>query len=195
MSELTIKGLSAPGVHVEELLLTSGTCIAIHGDSGSGKTLLMRAIADLDESTGDVRLDGVTRDQFSGPAWRRQVIYVAAESHWWHPQVRDHADHWQAAHLATLGFSPDVLDWEVQRLSSGERQRLAIARALARQPKILLLDEPTANLDQGNTGHVEQLIDEWRQQTRGAVLWVSHDEAQRTRVAERAYRTAAGRLQ
>ena len=96
--------------------------------------------------------------------------------------------------LEALGFGEEVLGWQVNRLSSGERQRLALARALAIQPRVLLLDEPTANLDEDNTRQVEQLLAAWRADTGGGILWVSHDAAQRERVANRQHQLAAGRL-
>lgn len=184
MSSLRIEKLHKKGVNAAGITLSAGSCTALHGASGSGKTLLLRAIADLDEAEGEVWLDDQARSDMSGPQWRSQVTYVAAESHWWGRLVREHAAEWRMPDLEALGFESEVLDWQVQRLSSGERQRLAIARALAGQPAVLLLDEATANLDQSNTARVEQLIDTWRRQTGGSILWVSHDPAQRTRIAD-----------
>ncbi len=194
MSSLRLERLRAPGVDAPELHLADARCSAVHGPSGSGKTLLLRAIADLDDSRGEVWLDDIARSAIAGPDWRRRVMYLAAESHWWLPRVRDHATHWNAADLRALDFAPDVLDWDVQRLSSGERQRLALARALAHGPSALLLDEPTANLDQHNTRRVEQMLLGWREQHQGCILWVSHDPEQRTRVADRQLRIEQGRL-
>lgn len=195
MSSLRIERLGGTGVDAPNLQVGPGECVALSGASGSGKTLLLRAIADLDESTGGVWLDDQSRDGVSGPHWRRLVGYLAAESQWWAPRVREHAATWRTTDLAALGFSDEVLDWTVQRLSSGERQRLSIARALAQAPQALLLDEPTANLDQGNTARVEGLIAAWRAQTGGCVLWVSHDPAQRLRVASRQYLLRDGHLE
>ena len=195
MSSLRIERLARPGVRAIELTVPAGSCTAVFGPSGSGKTLLLRAIADLDEADGEVWLEDRARSSLSGPAWRQQVIYVAAESHWWAPQVGPHAPHWPPADLEALGFDEHVLQWQVQRLSSGERQRLALARALAHAPSALLLDEPTANLDQTNTLCVEALIEAWRKRTAGCALWVSHDPAQRSRVATAQYRIEAGELQ
>jgi len=194
MSSLHIEQLLGAGVDAAAVTIPAGSCVAVHGASGSGKTLLLRAIADLDEANGKVWLDQQARSSMSGPQWRRQVTYVAAESHWWGHLVREHAAQWALPDLEAVGFGQDVLDWEVQRLSSGERQRLAIARALAGSPSALLLDEPTANLDQKNTGRVERLIETWRKRTGGCVLWVSHDPAQRKRIAESQYEIVDGIL-
>lgn len=181
MGVLSVNRLQASGIQVAGLVIDRGGCVTVAGASGSGKTLLLRAIADLDPSQGEVLLDGRSRDTMTGPEWRRRVTYVAAESAWWAPGVEEHALDWPLPALQRLGFEPDVLQWEVQRLSSGERQRLALVRALAHQPDTLLLDEPTANLDHANTERVEQLIAEWRA-TGGCTCWVSHDPAQRARV-------------
>jgi ABC-type iron transport system FetAB ATPase subunit len=192
MSSLRIDRLTGQGVDAADLTIEAGACTALFGPSGSGKTLLLRAIADLDQTDGEVWLDQQPRSAMSGPQWRRQVMYLAAESHWWDTVVSRHAGDWRPDDLQALGFAPEVLDWEVQRLSSGERQRLALARALARSPAVLLLDEPTANLDQANTTRVEGLVEAWRQRTAGCVLWVSHDPAQRARVASRQYEIRQG---
>ena len=194
MSRLRVARLSRPGVSVSDLVIDAGICAAVHGASGSGKTLLLRAIADLDEAQGEVWLDERARSSMSGPQWRQRVMYLASESHWWASLVREHALDWPADDLQTLGLEPDVLDWEVRRLSSGERQRLALVRAISHSPSALLLDEPTANLDGVNAERVERLIEAWRRRTDGCVLWVSHDPGQRARVASIRYQVEAGKL-
>ena len=194
MSRLRVDRLTAHGVLGACLEVEQGACSAIHGPSGSGKILLLRAIADLDEADGEVWLDEAPRGTFSGSGWRRQVMYLAAESHWWEQTVGPHAVNWRTDDLDALGFDRDVLGWDIERLSSGERQRLALARALAHEPSALLLDEPTANLDAANTGRVERVIADWREAGGGCVLWVSHDPAQRIRVASRQYHLFNGSL-
>lgn len=193
MNGLLIRDMQGDGVAVESLQVARGHCAALHGASGSGKTRLLRAIADLDPISGKITLDGQPRDALTAPVWRRHVMYLAAESHWWAPVVREHAAAWVPAQLAALGFEEDVLDWSVHRLSSGERQRLALARALARSPEVLLLDEPTANLDSTNASQVERLLASWLGDVHCA-LWVSHDSAQRRRVAGTQYLIENGRL-
>lgn len=192
MNGLNVVSLQARGIAAQDLTIDTGHCASLSGPSGSGKTLLLRAIADLDANRGDVRCGTLQRAAVSAPDWRRRVIYVAAESHWWLPRVAGHADAWPQKLLQALDFEPDVLDWEIHRLSSGERQRLALARALAQAPQGLLLDEPTANLDEHNGRRVERLVAQWRESSAGWALWVSHDPDQRARVADSHYIVDSG---
>ena len=195
MAGLRVMNLHRPGLGPVSLEVGPAETLAIHGPSGSGKTLLLRAIADLDPNTGEVSLDGHGRSAMSAPEWRRRVMYLPPVPHWWEDRVGPHAPSWPAALLQALGFDETVLEWEVRRLSSGERQRLSLARALARRPQALLLDEPTANLDPDNTLVVEQVIAAYQRQHATPVLWVSHDAAQRARVASHEGRMNRGRLQ
>ena len=87
------------------------------------------------------------------------------------------------------------MEQPVARLSSGEKQRLALMRLLANRPQVLLLDEPTANLDPENTRRVEAVITEYRRAHKAVVIWVSHDPEQVTRVANRYYEMTNGALQ
>jgi ABC-type iron transport system FetAB ATPase subunit len=194
MSSLRVEQLRADGVHADRLEVAGGGCVAVHGPSGGGKTRLLRAIADLDQAEGEVWSGDVARSAMSGPEWRARVVFVAAESHWWADRVEAHAPEWPDQLLAAVGFDRDVLGWSIRRLSSGERQRLALARALARRPRSLLLDEPTANLDTQNTERVERLLSDWRRTSDGSILWVSHDPEQRRRVATVSYPIANGAL-
>jgi putative ABC transport system ATP-binding protein len=83
--------------------------------------------------------------------------------------------------------------WPIARLSTGERLRLALARALTMRPKVLLLDEPTAALDVASVAAVESLI-KARMRTGLAVLWVTHDGEQAKRVAHRLLVVEAGQV-
>jgi ABC-type iron transport system FetAB ATPase subunit len=87
--------------------------------------------------------------------------------------------------LQALGFTTEVMQWQVSRCSTGERQRLALIRLLCNQPRVLLLDEPTASLDPANVGKAEQLLKEYLQANAAAAIWVSHDPEQVKRVANR----------
>lgn len=191
---LQLIDLHPPLLQPVNLSLAAGESLALHGPSGAGKSLLLRAIADLDPNQGEALLDGRPRAGFRPPDWRRAVMLIPAESHWWSAGVREHAAHWPVAWLARLGFDEKVLDWETRRLSSGERQRLALIRALALEPPVLLLDEITANLDDANTAQVEALLAEYQAAQGAAILWVSHDPEQRARIARRQARIADGVL-
>ena len=120
---------------------------------------------------------------------------LGADSQWWRDRVVEHFDTPPTGEaMAALDLAPALLEAPVARLSSGERQRLALLRLLANRPRVLLLDEPTANLDPDNVTRVEELVARYMATEGAAVLWVSHDPLQGTRVAHRQLRLAAGRL-
>lgn len=192
---LSVRHLFAPGVAADALQVADGECVAIMGPSGAGKTRLLRAIADLDPNRGEVTADGIERARVSAPAWRRMVGYLPAESGWWADTVGAHFPDRNGcrALLAEMRLPADVLDWPVLRLSSGERQRLALARALVRAPRALLLDEPTGALDEEARTAVEAILH--RQLAAGtSMLVVTHDQSQADRLAARIVRVANGRL-
>jgi ABC-type iron transport system FetAB ATPase subunit len=172
-------------------------CIAIQGPSGAGKSVLLRMLADLDPHDGDALLDGRPASAMSAPDWRAAVVYQAAEPAWWEATAGAHfadADRpFVDATLAALGMSTALLDTEIERLSTGERQRLALVRSLARRPRVLLLDEPTAALDPDAVARVEALL---REQLAGgmAVLIVTHAGEQARRLAQRTFRLEQGTL-
>ena len=163
-------------------------CVGLQGASGAGKSLLLRALADLDPRSGSLLLGGVDADTLSGPQWRRLIGLLPAESGWWLDGVAEHFSDFAAVddgQLASLGFERSVGDWQVSRLSTGERQRLAILRLLANQPGCLLLDEPTASLDHDMVSRVERLLLDYAATQQAPILWVSHDPAQLDRVCSR----------
>lgn len=191
---LVIENLKTALIGPVSLTVGPGECVAVQGASGSGKSLLLRAITDLDPNTGRVRLGDADRAALSAPDWRSRVMLVPAESGWWSDRVADHFPAGvDAAPLCRALGLEDALGWAVPRLSTGERQRLAIARALVRQPQALLLDEPTAALDATATEHVEALIRD-RCKAGCPVILVTHDPAQADRLADRKFRMESGQL-
>ncbi|MEA3277895.1 MAG: ATP-binding cassette domain-containing protein [Pseudomonadota bacterium] len=234
MAGLRLEGVRTRVLRPIDLELAAGELVFVSGPSGSGKSLLLRAVADLDPHEGEVWLDGTARSSLPAPQWRRRVGLLPAESHWWGDKVSDHfpgalgkrwtpspflpgsseggaggsvrddsaPTHSISAPAANrdseaappsdlltlfewLGFGREVLDWSVARLSTGERQRLALARLLANGPEALLLDEATANLDPPNRERAEAIIENYRSERRAPVLWVSHDPDQRRRLGGR----------
>jgi len=190
---LELVELQRPAIGPVSLSVAAGECICISGPSGAGKSQLLRAIADLDPHAGEVRLSGQAAAGIAPPEWRRQVGLLPPESSWWLPRVSDHLH--AGVPLAAVGLTDAILEQPVARLSSGEKQRLALLRLLANQPRVLLLDEPTANLDPENTRRVEAMIAAYRATRGAAVIWVSHDREQAARVCDRHYDSVAGKLQ
>jgi sulfonate transport system ATP-binding protein len=169
-----------------ELTLAPGEILCLSGPSGSGKSRLLRAVADLEPHGGDAWLGDVAQASLPAHEWRARVMLVPAESQWWADRVGEHLPPVDdSADLEALGFSPEVLDWQVARLSSGEKQRLALLRAVSREPSALLLDEPTANLDDATTRRVETWLVGRIRERGWPTLWVAHDPGQIARVANR----------
>jgi ABC-type multidrug transport system ATPase subunit len=170
--------------------VANGECLAVEGPSGSGKTRLLRAIADLDDAPGHIFVDGAERREVRGPKWRRRVRYASAEPAWWTATARD-AFSMQSAEAASrldrlldaLALKPQLLDLPVNDLSTGERQRLALVRAMIDEPRVLLLDEPSTGLDPQTGALVEELIRYQLLSGRSVVL-ASHDQGQIGRLAD-----------
>jgi ABC-type iron transport system FetAB ATPase subunit len=192
---LQLEKLDVPGLQPVTLTLEDGVCVAVQGRSGSGKSRLLRAIADLDPHGGRALLDGVDCAAMPAPDWRAQVTYLATDAGWWLSSVGAHFCHWDeiAAMLSPLGLAAECRDWPVARLSTGERQRLALLRALSIGPRVLLLDEPTSGLDQEATAAVERLLEAQRAQGL-AMIWVTHDGDQAARVGKRLMQLRDGAL-
>ncbi len=194
MPTLTLQQLRCRHIGPIDLTVLPGECVAVGGASGSGKSLLLRAIADLDPHSGEVLLDKRPQSATPAPRWRQLVGLLPAESQWWFDVVGPHFKATDNDYLQRLGFEDDVLNWEIARLSSGEKQRLALLRLLSYRPNALLLDEASANLDHENTLRVEALIQHYRQHQQAPVLWISHDPQQAQRIAKRRLALLDGQL-
>lgn len=171
-----VKDLQGPNVPPVSFSLEAGEVLTVQGESGVGKSQLLRALADLSPHEGEVRLDGAEQQEMPATEWRRQVGLVPAESGWWADTVAEHfprrpsEDWWQR-----LKLRPALWESPVDRLSSGERQRLAVLRALVLTPRVLLLDEPTANLDRDNASAMADVLLDYVREHGAAAVWISHN--------------------
>lgn len=205
MSGLVASGIARlPMLQPASLAVRPGEVVGLIGPNGSGKTTLLRALASLSAGPGDLSLDGVAVRSLAPPVRARRIAYLPAEREaGWPMRVRDVV----ALGLMPLGGADDeavdralaladvtiFADRSVDRLSTGERARVLLARALAGRPDYLLLDEPTANLD---AHHQLAILDVLRREAaRGAgVLVTLHDLALAERWCDRLLLLDDGRL-
>lgn len=194
MSSLSVRQLQYLHCGPIDLQIDAGEIIGLYGASGSGKSRLLRALADLDEHQGEVLLDEVSQQSMSAPQWRCRVGLLSAETFWWLDDVASHFQQFDQQQALQLGLPGDIVSWPVSRLSSGENQRLGLMRLLENHPQVLLLDEPTANLDPQSTEAFETFVVDYVQQQAACAIWVSHDPQQLKRTAQRCYRIENGML-
>jgi putative ABC transport system ATP-binding protein len=185
-----------------ELALAPGETLAITGGSGSGKTLLLRALAGLDPlDAGEIALDGLAPDAWSMPRYRSQVRYLPQRPVTIEGTVDDGLRfpfrfrvHRGATFprqraldlLGRVGRDERFLDTRASSLSGGEGQLVALVRTLLLPPRILLLDEPTASLDDATARDVESLVADWLEEADDrAIIWTSHRDEQLARVSSR----------
>jgi putative ABC transport system ATP-binding protein len=194
------------------LTIEAGEFVALYGPSGSGKsTLLMLAAGLLAPDRGSVRFDGRDVGGFSA---RERASYLRHDvgfvSQGFHLTPGSSALDNAMIKLGTLGFTPrearsETLPWlerlglgarashRPEQLSMGERQRVAIARALVGEPRLLLADEPTGNLDSTQSRKILVLLGEICREHRIPGLLVTHDP-EAIELADRVQRMRDGRL-
>lgn len=190
--------------------VAAGESIAIVGASGSGKTTLLGLLAGLDRATsGEVYLDGValsTQDEDRRAALRQRLLGFVFQSFQLlpamtalenvmlplelsgAPDARSRARDW----LDRVGLGRRTTHYPKQ-LSGGEQQRVAIARAFAGEPKLLLADEPTGNLDAATGADVADLMFRLNREGATTLVLVTHDATVASRCGRR-LSLAAGRL-
>ncbi len=194
------------------LTVAAGEFVALYGPSGSGKTtLLLLAAALAAPDSGTISFDGRVLAQMSeqeAALYRRQDVGFVFQAFHLMPNTsaldnatikltgggctlregRRRALPW----LARVGLSERV-DYTPERLSMGERQRVAIARALANEPRLLLADEPTGNLDSKRTGEILALMRDVCHEREVPGLLVTHD-LDATRFVDRVHTLRDGHL-
>lgn len=203
---ITVKGLSRQvdrrwlwqGVSFS---LAPGQTLGISGPSGSGKSLLLRTLVHLDPiQSGEILVRQKSLHRWEMPRLRQQVIYLPQQPAILEGTVEDNI---QAmfqlkiyrdrsysrptvmADLAKFNRGKVFLKRAAQHLSGGERQILAVVRAIQLHPTLLLLDEPTSALDPETTQDFEALIQHWvLDGPERGYLWISHDPEQMKRMTQ-----------
>jgi sulfonate transport system ATP-binding protein len=178
-------------LHDLDLDIAAGEFVALLGRSGSGKTTLLRTLAGLDAPDGqDVVTPGRRAVVFQDPrllpwkrVWRNVALGLSG------PDARDQA----RAALAEVGLGHRLDVWPTT-LSGGEAQRAALARALVREPELLLLDEPFASVDALTRIRMHDLVLSLWRTHRPAVLLVTHDVDEAITLADRVLVLDAGRI-
>jgi putative ABC transport system ATP-binding protein len=185
-----------------DLQIGAGDCLAIVGASGSGKSSLVNLLCGIDHaSAGTVLWEGrVPRTQRAWARLRRLHIGIIFQEFNLIPtltalenvEIALFGRGLSAAHrLARAGVMLDRVGLEhrmhnlVTTLSGGERQRVAIARALVNQPKLLLADEPTGNLDSASAATIADLMFRLRQDAGMTLILVTHDDGLAARCPRR----------
>jgi len=177
---------------------------ALVGPSGAGKSTLLRLLNRLaDPDEGTVRYQSRHIHEYDVLALRREVGLVAqlpallpgtvAENVSYGPSLRGQACRVDRA-LALAGLDVAFAERPAQQLSVGEQQRVMLARALALEPAVLLLDEPTAALDEHARDAVEQTLLDLRSELSASLILVTHDQAQARRLADRILVLEDGRI-
>ncbi|NLF71927.1 MAG: ATP-binding cassette domain-containing protein [Candidatus Anammoximicrobium sp.] len=193
-------------VNLECLEVGAGEVLTLVGPSGAGKSTLLRLLNFLEPPTaGTVAYRGrCFRDQHVPLAVRREITTVFQRPALLRGSVRRNVayglrlrgrrdDRRVEQILAQLGLG-DLASARAQRLSGGQMQRVALARALVVRPTVLLLDEPTANLDPYNVALIEDIVRRQNREEGTTVVLVTHNVFQARRLATRVGLMLAGRL-
>jgi iron complex transport system ATP-binding protein len=190
----------------------AGEWVALIGPNGAGKTSLLRAVAGLLPCDGTVSLDGVSLDGLGRrerakrlalvpqeprtPPWLTVAEYVLmGRTPYLRPLAREgEADREAAARALTRLDLDELAERTLGTLSGGERQRVVVARALAQEAPIVLLDEPTASLDIGHQQQALDLLDALRASEGLTLVAAMHDLTLAAQYADRVLLLDAGRV-
>jgi len=174
---------------IEELNIEEGRITAIVGENGLGKSTLFNVIAGLDtEYEGRVKI-GVGPKEVTLLQHPPLLLDRSVEENIVYPLRlrgigREYRDK-KAAELLDLFGIGYIREKNALSLSSGERQKVALARALSFSPKLLLLDEPASNLDTASATTIERAITEFNSKNNATIILISHDRDQVARIAHR----------
>ena len=182
-----------------DLTVATGELVAVTGPSGCGKTALLRTISGLQAGEGTVTLHGQTPQQLGWPQFRRRVLQVHQQPVLLAGTVQDNLQRPFTYGHMTAAFDPDRASQLLARtglgdvglgsnaltLSVGQQQRVCLVRALLLDPAILLLDEPTASLDEAAIAQAEELVTDHVITQRAGALIVTHNTQQAARWCDR----------
>ena len=186
--------------------VAEGDIFVVFGPSGSGKSTVLRLLNRLEEPTaGTVFLEGTDYRTLSPRVLRRRIGLVpqqptlkdgtVAENVAWGPRLRDApVDRSRMEELLERLGLDGYADRNVNGLSGGEAQRVAIARTLFNDPDIVLLDEPTSSLDAAAGERVESLLADTMEAYSITAVLVTHDREQARRLGTRGIRLEEGRV-
>ncbi len=172
------------------LALKSGEAVQLTGPSGSGKTSLLKALARLNlRISGEIILAGRESADYPPQEWRAAVCFLPQKPVMLPGTVeanlktasslkiggkKPFSRHQAEELLEHLGFSRSIIEVEASRLSGGEAARVALARALMGNPRVILADEITSQQDEGNAIKMAQTLDRWRRQGNRGLIIVAH---------------------
>ncbi|WP_137818846.1 ABC transporter ATP-binding protein [Pseudomonas sp. 2FG] len=192
-----------------DLELEQGSSLALMGESGSGKSTLLHLVAGLDRfDAGSIRVAGrslAALDESQLAAWRRTGIGLIFQQFNLISSLRvednlafqarlagRYDPHWQAQLIQRLGLG-ELLERYPEQLSCGQQQRVALGRALAARPPLLLADEPTGSLDEATSDEVLELLLQLLADSPTSLLMVTHNPRMAARL-ERRLTLQGGRL-
>jgi len=186
--------------------LEEGAFLSITGPSGSGKSTLLKIIATiLSRTEGEIRYNGKSLDDYEPTDYRKEVSYTFQTPVLFGKTVRDNLafpyeirkkefDEKKAiSYLESVGLPKEYLDKEINTLSGGEKQRVALIRNVLFQPKILLLDEVTSALDEANRQIIWKWLHELRAHSEMTIIMVSHNEEESS-LADKSIHIVAGKI-
>lgn len=179
-----------------DLSISSGGITTLLGPSGSGKTSLLRLLNRLDEpDSGKIYYKEQPIISYDVQTLRREVGMVFQRQELFEGTVKDNVLFGPGLHgmevdleeiLDRVGLAADARDRDVATLSGGQAQKVVIARALAVDPGVLLLDEPTANLDPTSTLQIEEVVTHLSRELGLTCVFVTHNVEQAKRVGDSA---------
>lgn len=163
--------------------LDKGSILFINGENGTGKSLLLKSIAKLiPHLSGDLQFEGKKAHEYSVTEWRSSIMYLPANIVFEEDFTVDDFLKLPFSFKQYEGFSPSFnltpyvenLDRKMSKLSSGQRQQMALLRTLSLHPKIMLLDESFGHMDQSKRKIYISLLEEFCKKG-GSLICVTHD--------------------